>query len=205
MRERSRVAVLGGGGHAKVVIGTLRTAGWTAMVALDDNPSTWGTSLLGVPVRGPVASLADHDVDGVVVAIGSNDARSRVVSAAGDVEWVTIIHPSATIDASVVLGAGTVVFAGAVIQPDARLGSHVIVNTSATVDHDCVIDDFVHLAPGVHLAGDVHVGRGAFLGIGSVAIPGRRIGPNAIVGAGGVVIRDVAAGAVVVGVPARSI
>jgi len=206
MRDRSRgsVAVLGGGGHAKVVIGTLRSAGATVTVVLDDNPATWGKTLLGVPVQGPIATLPDHGVDGAVIAIGSNAARAHVAAAVGDIAWITAVHPSAIIDPSVTLGPGTVVFAGVVIQPDARLGAHVIVNTGATIDHDCVVDDFVHLAPGVQLAGDVVVGRSAFMGIGSVAIPGRRIGPGATVGAGAVVIRDVAAGATVVGVPARS-
>jgi acetyltransferase-like isoleucine patch superfamily enzyme len=47
------------------------------------------------------------------------------------------------------------------------------------------------------------VGRGASLGSGSVILGGVRIGPGAIVGAGAVVTRDVPAGAVVVGNPAR--
>ncbi len=102
------------------------------------------------------------------------------------------------------LGRGTVVFAGAVVQPDAVIGDHVIVNTGATVDHDCVVGDYAHLAPGVHLAGSVHVGEGAFLGIGSVVSPGVRIGRWTTLGAGAVAIRDLADGAVAVGVPARA-
>ena len=44
-----------------------------------------------------------------------------------------------------------------------------------------------------------------FVGIGAVFIPDVRVGAGAIVGAGAVVIRDVAAGDVVAGVPAHSI
>lgn len=204
MAERSRepVAVLGAGGHAKVVIATLRSAGVPVVAVLDDDPGTWGREVLGVPVRGAMAETLDH-ARRAVIAVGSNAARARIAAALPAVEWATVIHGNAVIAEGVVIGAGSVVFAGAVIQPDAVLGDHVIVNTASSIDHDCEIGDCVHLAPGVRLAGDVVVERGAFLGIGSAVIPGRRIGAEAIVGAGAVVVRDVAAGATVVGVPAR--
>jgi UDP-2-acetamido-3-amino-2,3-dideoxy-glucuronate N-acetyltransferase len=48
------------------------------------------------------------------------------------------------------------------------------------------------------------VERGAALGSGAVVMGGVRIGAGALVGAGAVVTHDVAAGATVAGVPARS-
>src|SRR5204863_7322494 len=130
---------------------------------LDEVQATWGTTVLGVPVTGPVASLTGRPA---VIAVGSNAARARIAAAHPDVPWQTAIHPSAIVAEGVTVGPGTVLFAGAIIQPDTVLGAHVIVNTSASIDHDCVIEDFVHIAPGVHLAGDVRVGRLAFLGTG---------------------------------------
>jgi sugar O-acyltransferase (sialic acid O-acetyltransferase NeuD family) len=203
--SRGIVAVLGGGGHAKVVIATLRAAGFVPAVVLDDDASTWGGKVLGIPVVGPIAALADHGADAAVIAVGSNAARAAVAAMLGGVALATVVHPAATVDSSARLGPGTVVFAGAVIQPDAVIGSHVIVNTSATIDHDCLVEDFVHLAPGVHLAGNVRVDRRAFVGVGGVVIPGRHIGTDAVVGAGAVVVRDVPAGATFAGVPARRV
>jgi acetyltransferase-like isoleucine patch superfamily enzyme len=60
------------------------------------------------------------------------------------------------------------------------------------------------LSPGVkdQLAGPV-VRRGAKIGANSTILPGVVIGEHALVGAGSVVVRDVPAGAVVVGNPAR--
>ena len=49
-----------------------------------------------------------------------------------------------------------------------------------------------------------HVERGASLGSGCVVLGGVRIGERALVGAGAVVTRDVAAGEVVAGIPARA-
>ena len=61
----------------------------------------------------------------------------------------------------------------------------------------------MHIAPGCHLAGNVVVGAGAFLGVGVSVIPGKSIGRWATVGAGAVVVADIAADVVVKGVPAR--
>jgi acetyltransferase-like isoleucine patch superfamily enzyme len=48
----------------------------------------------------------------------------------------------------------------------------------------------------------IEIGRNVWIGTHAVILPGVSIGDNAVVGAGAVVTRDVAAGAVVVGVPA---
>ncbi|MEO1967315.1 MAG: hypothetical protein ABGW87_01205 [Sphingomonadaceae bacterium] len=44
-----------------------------------------------------------------------------------------------------------------------------------------------------------------FVGINASILQGLKIGKNAVIGAGAVVTRDVAAGETVIGVPARSI
>ena len=51
----------------------------------------------------------------------------------------------------------------------------------------------------------VHIDDNVWIGTHAVILPGIRIGQNAIIGAGAVVTKDVAANDIVVGVPARSI
>jgi len=197
------VAVIGAGGHAKVVISALDAAGYRVEAIFDDDRSRWGAEVLGVKVRGPVAEIENAAPKRGVIAIGDNAARERVAKRFSQTEWLTIVHPAAYVHPSVRLGEGTVVFAGAVIQPDATVGAHAIINTAATVDHDCAIGDFAHIAPGTNLAGGVVVGRGAFLGIGSAVIPYRSVGDWTTVGAGAVVIENLPAAVTAVGVPAR--
>ncbi len=196
------IAVVGAGGHAKVVISTLRAAGEEPVACFDSNPETWGKVLAGIPILGPPEQGTAKGYCRAILAIGDNHARQRLAAELG-FEWATAIHPTAWVDPSARIGPGSVIFAKAVLQADCVLGRHVIVNTSATVDHDCRLGNFAHLGPGANLAGDVDLGEGAFLGTGSCAIPGVRVGAWGTVGAGGALIRDLPAGRTAVGVPAR--
>lgn len=205
MRDNSPIAVIGAGGHAKVVLATLQAAGFTAFVVYDDSPDKWGTEMMGVPVRGPVERVVEDGVPRAVIAIGDNAIRRRLSIKLRGIEWLTVVHPYAWVHSSAKLGVGTVVFAGAVIQPEARIGDHVIVNTAATIDHECVVGDYAHIAPGAHLAGRVEVGEGTFIGMGCNVIQCLQIGKWSTVGAGAVVTKPIPDQVTAVGVPARVI
>jgi len=197
------VYLLGAGGHAKVVIGTLRALGIEVAGLYDDDATKQGSMCAGVPVLGSISSLTPAMVRECVLAIGDNATRQKLASRMSWVDWLTLVHPSAYQHDSVRLGAGTVVMAGAVVQPDAQIGEHCIINTGATVDHGCVIGDFCHVAPGCSLGGRVTLAEGVFMGIGSVAIQGISVGAWTTVGAGAAVVTDLPDRVLAVGVPAR--
>ena len=196
------VHVIGAGGHAKVIVRMLQDLGYKIKTIFDDNSRLWGTSLLGVPIAGPIESINKESVRPTLIAIGDNNIRRKIADCY-NLPWLTAVHPQAFVDPSVLIGRGTVVLPRAVIQVDSTLGDHVIVNTGATIDHDCVIGSFAHLAPGVHLAGNVTIGNGVLLGIGAVATPGIIIGQSTTVGAGAAVISDLPNQVVAMGVPAK--
>lgn len=203
MSSRGELIVVGAGGHAKVVVASARAAGFRVAAVVDDARQRWGTQLLGVPVSGPTATVLQDLRAEVVLAIGDNAVRLRLAATAC-CRFVSVVHPAAIVDPTVQLGAGSVVFAGAVIQPDTTIGAHAIVNTGASIDHDCVLGQAVHVAPGARLAGNVTLGDEVFLGIGAVVVPGITIGARTTVGAGAAVVRDLPAGVVAAGVPARA-
>lgn len=201
-----RLWVIGSGGHARVVIDTALTVGDIEIAGvLDDDQERIGQHVFGIEIVRPITreSIASFDIEYAVIAIGSNRARATVAElVSGAVSWTTLVHPCAYVVGHTRIGDGTVLVAGAILQPASTLGDHVILNTHASVDHDSVTGDYAHIAPGAHLAGDVRLGSGAFIGLEAGVIPGLEVGEWTTVGAGSMVIRDVAPHATVVGVPA---
>ncbi|WP_042838834.1 DapH/DapD/GlmU-related protein, partial [Xanthomonas citri] len=58
-------------------------------------------------------------------------------------------------------------------------------------------------ASGLEFGRPIRVGRNVWIGGGAIILPGVCIGDDAVIGAGAVVTRDVPAGAIAVGNPAR--
>lgn len=199
MNDQRSLALLGAGGHAKVVLAAAIKAGWHIVGLFDDDSAKRGSRLLGCEVIGGLDDCPEESAS--VLAVGDN--RMRAGLAARDLSWQIVVDPDAVVHPSITIEPGVVIFAGAVLQPDTTIGEHAIVNTSASIDHDCVIGPYAHVAPNTSVAGGVVVGEGAFLGIGSAVTPGVTIGAWAVVGAGAVVTEDVAPGETVVGVPAK--
>lgn len=207
-----RVVGLGAGGHAKVVIDTLRLLGCYELVGLlDSNRGLHDTNVLGVPVLGDdnlLPRLWEQGVRHAFIGLGGSgdtEPRRRVYCVARKcgMTIVKAIHPSAVVAPSAKIGHGPTILANAVVNADACLGDNVTVNTGAIVEHECIIGDHVHIATGARLGGGVYVGSGSHIGLGASVRQDIRIGENAIVGAGAVVVKDVPDGVVVVGVPAR--
>lgn len=201
------LAILGAGGHGRVVADCAEAAGWDEILFFDDKrptavPDSWRYAGTGSDLVGRLQGLS-----GVVVAIGANSVRldwhRRLAAHAAPL--VSLVHPRAWLSHRAEVGPGTVVFAGAVVNVGARLGEAVIVNTGATVDHDCRLADGVHISPGAHLAGGVTVGEGSWIGIGAVVREMVDIGERARIGAGAAVVATVGSDVTVVGVPARPI
>jgi len=194
------VIVMGCGGHAKVLIAALRIA-QRKILGIVDPEAAPGTRILGVSVLGDDDKLGEYSPAEIelVNGIGSmpgNSSRLRIAVAMrkAGYRFATVVHNSAVIAEDVVLAEGTQVMAGCVLQPGVSIGEDSIVNTGAGIDHDCVIGARCHLAPGVTLSGTVSVDDGVHIGTGASVIQGIHIGVGCIVGAGSVVLVDIAAG-----------
>ena len=214
MSNAKDLIVVGGGGHAGVVIqAALSRAGeWNVVGFID--PSVDGATVgrLGVRHLGEdeirIAADPAFKSCGFVLGLGSTfDARTRREVVARmklpPERWATVIHDRAWVAPTASLGAGTVVLAGAVVNAGAVVGPHGIVNTGSILEYDTVIGGFVHVAPAAVVAARTKIGDGSYLGIGCRIRERLTIGQDVRVGMGAVVLRSVNDGRVVIGVPAK--
>lgn len=105
------------------------------------------------------------------------------------------------------------------IENDVVVGDRVTVKSGVQLWDGVRLEDDVFVGPNVTFTNDrmprsrvrpdaflqTHVRRGASIGGGATILPGIEIGPQAMVGAGAVVTRDVPSRAIVAGSPARVI
>lgn len=193
--------LIGGGGHARVVLDLAQKLGYEIYGFLDDSVVEWH----GVRYLGPVSQIMEYrDVCAFVIAIGSNQIREKIAKKY-EVQYVPLVHPSARIGNDVVLGDGTVVMANAVINASSNIGSHCIINTSSVVEHDNRLGDFVHISPGAILTGSIHIGERTQVGAGAVLVNNITVATDCMIGAGAVVIENITQQGTYVGVPARRI
>ena len=137
-------------------------------------------------------------------AIGTPKRRSFIYEAAEmGLEFARVVHGTAQVSATSVLGVGAIVSRGVIIAARCRIGDHVIVNRGCLIGHHCDVEEFATIGPGANIAGGVTIGAGAYIGMAAVIREKIRIGQGAVVGAGAVVTRDVPDHVTVIGMPAR--
>lgn len=106
---------------------------------------------------------------------------------------------------------------GSIVEHHIQIGNGVRIHSNAFVPEYSILEDNCWIGPHVVLTNaryprspnakkelvGPHIEFGAKIGANSTILPGIRIGKNALVGAGSVVTKDVEAGMVVVGNPAK--
>lgn len=195
------IILIGGSGHAKVIIDCVRASGSEVFGILDDGIPA-GTRVLDVPVLGPTDDYIRYPDHPFLIAIGNNTVR-RLIAEKTEVRWATVIHPRATVSPYAKLGEGTMVMPNATVNAGAILGRHCIVNTGAVVEHDNILEDFVHISPNAALGGTVRVGAETHIGIGACVRNNINICGGCSIGAGAAVVRDISEPGTYIGVPAR--
>lgn len=181
---------------------------WQIVGLLDDDPSLHGRQIHGFTVLGPCEAVHDHPEALVSACVASPDdpmRRLRLVSRLGlPIErYATLVHPTAVVPASAVIGRGAVLQAASIMTADVELEAHVAVMPGVVLTHDVLVGEGATLAAGAMVAGAVTIERGAYVGSGALLRERVVVGSGSLIGMGAVVTRSVPADEVWVGVPAR--
>lgn len=205
------LVLIGGGGHAKVVLAALLGSG-SYQVAGYTDAEHQGPPLLGVPRLGGAGALetfaGTHPGAAAAIGVGmtgSTAVRRRIESqaAALGLDLPVVQAPSAIVNLDVTLGPGAFLADGVLVNPSARIGRCAILNTGCIVEHDVTVGDHAHLSPGAVVCGGARIGADSWIGAGAVVNQGLRVAPGCIVGAGAVVTDHLDEPGTYVGVPAR--
>jgi sugar O-acyltransferase (sialic acid O-acetyltransferase NeuD family) len=208
------IILIGGGGHAKVVIETILKLGEYEIKGVIDMNKHVGDIIYSSDndcVRVIGSQLSDviiKTIKNVFVCIGDNYTRKQIVeqliSNHKDLKFPSFIDNSAIISSTAQIGKGVVILPGSVANAYVRIGDFCILNTKSSVDHDTILESFTFIGPGATLCGTIHVREDSFIGAGCTILPNITIGCKSIVGAHSIVTKNVDSQSIVYGIPAKN-
>ena len=205
------IVVVGSSGHAKVVIDTIEKEGKHNIIGLIDEFREINEATLNYKVLGKESDLPklylEHNIKGVIIAIGDNHIRSIVVEKVKkfvhNVKFITTIHPNTSIAMDVNIGKGTAIMAGVIINSCCNIGDFCILNTKSSLDHDSDMSSFSSFAQNVTTGGNCTIGQFSAVGIGSNIVHKIEIGEHTVIGAGSTVLNNIDSFCVSYGTPSK--
>jgi UDP-2-acetamido-3-amino-2,3-dideoxy-glucuronate N-acetyltransferase len=192
--------------HADTIIGS--------SVRIDDNsvlgklPMKAANSMTTNEAQLPPTQIGEQCIIGTSVVIYRGCSLGSAV----------LVADLATVREHVEIGTGTIVGRGVSIENNCQIGEFCKFETNAYLAAYSTVEDQCFIAPGVVTTNDNFVGRtadrakyykgvtvrkGGRIGANATILPGKTIGQDALVAAGGVVTKDVAEEKIYAGVPAR--
>ncbi|MBI84860.1 MAG: hypothetical protein CMJ81_16830 [Planctomycetaceae bacterium] len=203
------LVVIGAGGFGREVAGLLwdcfnpREYHFKGFLASESaNMADHG---LDIPVLDDPEVYQPDSEDRFILAIGNIEVRRCVVEALKSKrgEFVSLIHPTATIFESATLGEGSVVYPHATISNGASIKDFVHLSLYASVGHDGQVGTYSLLSPYATVNGFGVLESDVFVGTHATIGPGTRVGKQSVISANTAVLRNVPSCRMVFGSPER--
>ena len=180
---------------------------WNLLGFIDDNADIKGSKVNGYEVLGNLSFLENYNKEiYVVCAIANYKIKKTIIEKLKNntnIKYATLVHPSTKINNTVEIGEGCIVYQNVILTANISIGNHVIISPRCGIGHDARVENYCSLLWNVSVSGNVLLKEGVLLGSASTIIQGLTVGEGSILGAGTVVIRDIADNVTAVGNPAR--
>ena len=205
-----KVIIVGAGGCGREVMQwaldcVKAGTAWDLLGFIDDNPDALQGLRVNHPILGSIKDWQPKADEYFICGIATPHIKRRIVSdlkAKGAV-FLTLIHPSAIVSATALVGEGVVMSPFSVFSDNTVIGDHVFINLHTAIGHDARVGDYSVISSYCDITGGVSIGKDVFLGSHAVVVPKVKVGDGAYLCAGSVVMNRVAPGAKVLGNPAR--
>lgn len=207
---KENLIIIGGGGHAKVLISVIKKIEAFNMAGYTDSADRG--DILGVKYLGNDSLLEEIrnnlSVNSAVIGVGMiniNIERENIFNRLKKIGFnlPKIVSPTSVINECVSIDEGSIVMDGVIINSGSTVGKGCIVNTNSTIEHDCNIGDFSQICPGATLSGGVKVGKHCLIGTGVSIKQYLSITDYCVIGIGAAVINNCEESGIYTGVPAR--
>jgi sugar O-acyltransferase (sialic acid O-acetyltransferase NeuD family) len=193
------ILILGGKGGAKMCIDAIKYSGDYEIIGIIDSELRIGELVSDIPVLGGENLLRycfEYGIQKITVSFSSlnnlplRESKIKLLKEIG-FQFPNIIHPSALIESSVIIGEGNIVLSGSIIGSCAKVGDYNYINTGSIICHESIVGNNNHLAPNSVLAGRVILGNNTLIGINVSTLNDIKIGSNVIVNNGVAVTKNV--------------
>ncbi|MCK9431875.1 MAG: NeuD/PglB/VioB family sugar acetyltransferase [Candidatus Omnitrophica bacterium] len=180
---------------------------WQVRGFIDDTKQQ-GEIINGIPVLGGRGYLLFEKCAVAMCIVENPQVKRELIREikihCPDVSFPVILNEESSISRHIEWGEGCIVsLPYNFISVNLQVGDFVWINVANIIGHDVRIGEYSTLYSGINVGGHVRIGSECVIGSGAIIKPGVVIGDRVIVGAGAVVVKDVDAGAVVMGNPAR--
>ena len=211
--DKKKIIIIGSEGHGKVIADIIEKQGFFSIAGFVNANPRPNTFVMGYPVLGSDDELVQLRKEfphcDFFIAIGDNSTRLKVKlkveSLFPEINFPSVVHPSAQIAKDVKIGQGVCIMAGVVINSSSNIGDFCILNTKASIDHDNFIGDFSSLAPNTTTGGDVSIGEFSAIGISATIKHGIKIGNHSVIGAASYINKNMPDNVVAYGIPGKII
>lgn len=183
---------------------------FTNIIFFDDYTNL--STIEGFEVQGKLNTIKsaylNNEFDELFVGIGYKhmDLRKKIFNNyKGLIPFANIVHSTAIIDDSIIMGEGNIIYPGCILDANVELKDNILINIGCSIAHDSKIASHCFLSPRVSLAGFVQIGEQSNLGINTVVIDNLNLSANLQTGGGTVVIKHLAVPGLYVGNPSRLI
>lgn len=198
--------IVGAGGFGREAYHLAKTIGnWNIIGFIDDNPYALKGYKCEAKIVGSIKDWTPTENEEFAMGIASPKGKESIANylKTKGANFVSLIHPRAMVYDTAEIGEGCIIGGMSNIGDCAKLGNFVNV-AGSIVGQDSIVGDFSTTTAYVNIA-SAHIGQRVFIGSHSVILNSKKIGDDAYICAGSVVISNVKPGTKVFGNPAKKI